>query len=301
MPHCPVCRACDVAIYQDDADERLDPSSIGSSRTRLSPGAILRCMRCGFAFRKSRFNEQQLADLYRTMDTGTYQAELPGRVRTASLHLRILKRYSPNGNAPGELLDIGCASGVFLLKAIEGGWRVTGLEPSKVLCEEAAERVGGRGVVLPFTLEEADFGNQRFDAITLWDVLEHVVDPVSFMKRCRDLLKANGRLLLNVPDLDSIQARLLGRRWPLLLPEHLNYFNRASLRLCAERCGLRLIRFGRRRSSFSVRYILYRLGQHQIPLAGLLSSASKTRLGRILVPVSLGETYAVFCNPPAPD
>jgi len=294
MLQCLICCDTNVAVYLDDSDDALDTSKMGSSRTHLSPGTILRCRTCGFAFRQSRFNEEQLADLYRKMDPRVYQAEMRGRNRTAERHLRIVTENSRFNGHPGYLLDIGCASGIFLLKALEAGWQVAGIEPSEVLYKEAVERIGSRGTILPLILEEADFGDLRFDAITLWDVLEHVVDPMNIMKRCHDLLKPGGCLFLNVPDLDSFEARFLGRRWPLLLPEHMNYFNRPSLKLCAEKSGLELVRFGRRPAQFSAQYVLYRLSQHQIPMAGLLSGAAKTALGRILIPVSLGETYAVF-------
>lgn len=293
MPRCLICDSAGVGVYHKDADGSLDTAKMGSSRTRLSPGTILRCRSCGFAFRKNRFDERQLAGLYREMDPTVYQMELCGRIRTASRHMRIVDReIRPD---PGcELLDVGCASGLFLSRALDAGWRVTGIEPSKALFAQAVERVGSRGAVLPILLEEAGFAAGRFDVVTLWDVLEHVVDPMNFLRRCRNLLQTGGRLFLNVPDLDSIEARLLGRRWPLLLPEHLNYFNRSSLRLCAEKCGLHVIRFGRRRSHFSIRYVLYRLAQHRIPMARLASRAAGAALGRVLVPVSLGETYAVL-------
>lgn len=295
MPQCLVCSGQDVAVYLSDSDEGLDASKMGSSRTRLSPGFILRCRSCGFAFRQSRFSEQQLADLYREMDPRGYQAELRGRVRTASRHLRIVTRNLRRDGVPGELLDIGCASGVFLAKALDAGWQVSGIEPSESLFREAAERIGSRGIVLPVILEKADFGGRLFDVITLWDVLEHVVDPMNFLARCRQILKPDGFLFLNVPDLDSLEARLLGRRWPLLLPEHLNYFNRSSLRLCARKCGFQVVRFGRRRSHFSVQYVLYRLAQHHIPLTKkLLSGVAQSVIGRAVVPVSLGETYAIL-------
>jgi SAM-dependent methyltransferase len=291
-----VCCASDIAVYLDSADDNLDISKMGSSRTHLSPGIILRCRVCGFAFRRNRFNEQALADLYRKMDPRVYQAELHGRIRTAARHLRIVSQDSQLDGRSGELLDVGCASGVFLSQALDAGWQVTGLEPSEALYKEAVGLIGDRGTILPFILEEADFGPRLFDAITVWDVLEHVVDPMAFLRRCRELLKPGGGLFLNVPDLDSFEARLFGNRWPLLLPEHLNYFNRSSLKLSAEKSGLRPVRFGRRRSYFSVQYLFYRLSQHCIPGARLLSGATHSAIGRIMVPVSLGETYAVFRN-----
>jgi SAM-dependent methyltransferase len=294
MTPCPVCRSTNVAVYLDDADDTLDSSKMGSSRTHLSPGTILRCRDCGFAFRQTRFNEQQLADLYRKMDPNVYQAELPGRIRTASYNLGIVTKNSGLDGRTGEILDIGCASGVFLSQALDAGWQVTGLEPAEALYKEALQRIGDRGTIMPLILEEAKLDAQSFDAITMWDVLEHVTDPVAFLARCRELLKPGGRLLLTVPDLDSLQARLLGRRWPMLLPEHLNYFNRPSLKLCAEKSGLRLVRFGRRHSYFSMQYVFFRLSQHRIPGASLLSRAAQTRLGRALMPVYFGDTYAVL-------
>jgi len=297
MPECLICSGSNVTVFFDDSDDSLDTTKMGSSRTRLSPGTIVRCQTCGFAFRQQRFNEEELAGLYRKMDHRVYQAELPGRMRTADVHLAIVNRSVPPNGGPRHLLDVGCASGVFLEKALASGWQVAGIEPSEVLYKEAMERIGAGGTVFPLTFEEADFGGRKFDAITLWDVLEHVTGPMNILRHCCELLKPGGCLLLNVPDLDSFEARFLGRRWPLLLPEHLNYFNRPSLKLGAEKAGLELVRFGRRKSHFSVGYVLYRLSQHSIPGAKLFAGAAKSAVGKIIVPLSLGETYAVFRRP----
>src|SRR5262249_39926488 len=134
----------------------------------------------------------------------------------------------------------------------------------------------------------------QFDAVTLWDVLEHVPDPCGFLARCRVLLRPEGRLFLNVPDLGSLEARILGARWPLLLPEHLNYFTRDSLRRVACRAGLTLVRFGRRRVSFSIRYIVYRLAQHDVPASALLGKIASGPMGKMLIPISMGETFGVW-------
>ncbi len=296
MGQCLVCSGTDVAIFLDGSDDSLDASKIGSSRSLVSPGRILRCRTCGFAFRESRFNETQLAALYSKMDPRVYQAEMRGRIRTAGRHLRILNENSGVKGSSRHLLDVGCASGIFLSKALDADWHVLGIEPSEVLYREAVERIGNRGTILRKIFEEVDFADERFDVITLWDVLEHVVHPLNFMQQCRNLLKPGGRLILNVPDLDSGEARFLGARWPLLLPEHLNYFNRPSLSLCAKKSGLKLVRFGRRPSYFSVQYVLYRLSQHRIPGANVFSRLAQTPAGRLLIPVWLGETYAVFSN-----
>ena len=284
-----MCASGATGIYLDAVEETLDAGLIGSSRRSIAPGRILRCRECGFGFRETRFAAQQLADLYRHMDAGVYQAEVENRRRTGARHLRIVERFA----RPGRLLDVGCASGVFLSLAANAGWEATGVEPSEALSEQAAQALAGRGAVYRAILEETSLPHQHYDAITLWDVLEHVPDPLDMLRRCAALLRPGGLLFLNVPDLDSLQARLLGRRWPLLLAEHLNYFNRPSLRRCAAKAGLELMHCDRRRAFFSAGYVCYRLAQHAIPGASWLHRRLPERMGVWAIPVSLGETWAV--------
>jgi SAM-dependent methyltransferase len=227
-----------------------------------------------------------------------YESEWEGTARTAARHLKILGRY----RSRGRLLDVGCAMGLFLKSASETGWEVVGVEPARGLCDKARELVGHRGEVICATLQEANLPAASFDAVTLWDVLEHVSDPLVFARSCAALLRPGGLLLLNVPDLDSWQARLLGTRWPLLLPEHLNYFNRRSLRLCGERAALAWVSFLRRNVSFSVEYALYRMAQHDIP--GTVWGHRLTRgslVGRASVPLPLGELCGVWRKREAAD
>jgi SAM-dependent methyltransferase len=143
-------------------------------------------------------------------------------------------------------------------------------------------------------LEHLDLEPESFDAVTLWDVLEHVPDPLAFLKICTRLTKPGGKIFVNVPDLDSPEARLLGRNWPLLLAEHLNYFNRRSLRRCAEQADLEPEHFGRRHVSFSLDYILFRLMQHQIPGARVAHKLARPTIGGLTVPIYLGEVFTVW-------
>jgi 2-polyprenyl-3-methyl-5-hydroxy-6-metoxy-1,4-benzoquinol methylase len=236
-----------------------------------------------------RASERQLAELYQRMDPELYEAEASGRARTAARHLSIIQRYS----SPGRILDVGCASGLFLSLAQNAGWHVVGLEPSEALFQKAEVVLKGRGEVYRMTLEQADLPPATFDAVTLWDVLEHVADPLFFLRTCRCLLKPSGHLFINVPNLDSKEARWLGTSWPLLLPEHLNYFTRPSLRFCGEQEGVEWLDFSQRASSFSLGYILYRLSQHRIPGANLGRKFANGALGRITLPIYLGEICAV--------
>jgi SAM-dependent methyltransferase len=233
------------------------------------------------------------------MDVSAYERETRGRVRTARRHLKILQRYT--AGKLGSILDIGCASGRFLEQCAGAGWTVVGLEPSQNLSTEARQLLGGGARILPITLQEADFPESTFDAVTMWDVLEHVPNPRQFLQRAVSLLKPGGLLLANVPNLDSWQARVMRRRWPLFLPEHLNYFNRESLTRCGTESGARLIAEGSRPVSFSIGYVLHRTGQHVSQLRPLGKLAARLAVADWVVPVWMGELYAVWRATPEAD
>ncbi|HEX6897120.1 MAG TPA: class I SAM-dependent methyltransferase [Bryobacteraceae bacterium] len=288
---CPVCGSNRVKLHLDGSRHSLDHAAFGSSRTDLSIGRLLRCIDCGFGFTEVRPALDRLKDLYRSLDTAVYESEALARTRTAQRHLRMLNRHA---HAPGRLLDVGCASGKFLFAATEAGWTATGIEPSEVLCRQAQQLLDGSACVLNHTLEESDLPAAHFDAVTMWDVLEHVPDPRAFISKSISLLKPGGLLVVNVPDLNSCVARLLGRRWPLLLPEHLNYFTRASLKACVQTVGAELLEIGHRPVNFSIQYVLYRASQH-MPVFRLLSHAvAGSRLSGCLVLVWMGELYGVW-------
>lgn len=288
---CPLCASADVGIYMEGHDRKMTASSLGPSRKDTSPGRILRCRACSLGFRQTRPGDEELSQLYSELDGEMYEAEARGRSNTALRHLRIVRQYS----SPGRLLEVGCASGVFLDHAADAGWEVVGVEPSAAAYDRAKEALAGRGELIRATLQEADLPASAFDVLTLWDVLEHVRNPAQFMRLCASLLKPGGHLFANVPDLDSPQARLFGSRWPLLLQEHLNYFNRKSLKLCGEQAGLTLLRFGRRPASFSIGYVFYRLAQHKIPGAEICHRlATRSAMDTVVISAPLGEIYGVW-------
>jgi SAM-dependent methyltransferase len=288
---CPVCNGFETELYLDGDDSEIDPKSVGSSRTLLSHGRLIRCTSCGVAYRSFRPTPDQLSNLYRVADDATYEAEMPNRLRTARRHQRIIEKHVPGR---GSVLDVGCASGAFLRMMRERGWRVTGVEPSLAQSRRATETLGRSANIQQCVLQEASLQG-GFDLVTMWDVLEHVTSPKEFLGLAAAQLRPGGYLVLNVPRIDSMAARLLGARWPVLLAEHLCYFTVPGLRLCGEAAGLRLVDRGQRPAAFSMGYIFFRASQHSIPGSALV--------GRVLgalgvsnwsIPVWIGEIYAVF-------
>lgn len=291
---CPVCGGEDPDLYLDGDDAEISVHSVGSSRTKLSHGRILRCRSCGLAYRSLRPPADQLAHLYRVADDQMYEAEMPNRWRTAKRHKRIVKRYFSQS---GALIDVGSASGAFLRVMADDHWRVWGVEPSDSQYARAMNLLDGKGEIQNCVLEQASFP-ESVDLLTMWDVLEHIPEPVPFLALSGSLLKPGGYLMLNVPRVDHPIARLFGSRWPVLLAEHMCYFTSRSLRIAGEAAGLELVATGQRPASFSVDYALFRAAQHGIPGTSIMRRFFKAfGASKLSSPLWLGEIFAVYRRP----
>ncbi|MFZ6017578.1 MAG: class I SAM-dependent methyltransferase [Nitrospirota bacterium] len=141
----------------------------------------------------------------------------------------------------GKLLDVGCASGQFLVKMRDLGWEVVGVEPDGQAVKVARERFDLS--VHEGVLEEAGFPDNTFDAITMNHVIEHVLDPIATLKECRRVVKPDGKLVVITPNIESLGHRLFGKAWRgLEVPRHLYLFSRDTLWACAEQAGLQVIK-----------------------------------------------------------
>ncbi len=152
------------------------------------------------------------------------------------------------GRGVKRVLDIGCAFGWSLDAAREDGFETAGVEVSG----HAAQEAGKRHDVRPDT---ASFGDGSFDAVTLVDVIEHVRDPLGLLREVRRLLRPGGAAALTTPDLSSLSARSLGARWPYAIPEHVVYFDRATIRRALRTAGLEPRKVGPLRKSLRADYV----------------------------------------------
>jgi SAM-dependent methyltransferase len=138
---------------------------------------------------------------------------------------------------PGRLLDVGCATGLFLDGMRRLGWQVQGVEPSRSAAVYARDRFGLD--VFQGRLEDAGFADHSFDVVTLWDVLEHVHEPREILSDIARILRPGGLVVLSLPNPDSLEARLLGRFWlGWDLPRHLNLFRPLLLNVHLAKRGL---------------------------------------------------------------
>lgn len=154
---------------------------------------------------------------------------------------------------PGRALDVGCAAGYFLEVLLENGWDALGVEPSPAIAESARMRLGDEHV-LATSLEHVQLPAASFDLITLWDVLEHLPDPVGGLSCALRLLKPDGKLVLETQNIHSVLARVLGRRWHHFKHrEHLAHFHPGTLKCALELAGLQLVDLGTKNAGKYVR------------------------------------------------
>lgn len=214
-----------------------------SPRWEVCGYTLLTCGRCGAWY----LAEEAAADYGEAyLDRGAsagdrltgyfdYEAERALHLHNFQANLRILGAYTQ----PGRLLDVGCASGHFLEAAAAAGWRGEGVDVSVAAVRRVVEELGlpaRAGDVRTMALEP------RYDAITLWETVEHLPEPVSVLRHLRAGLAPGGLLAIGTGDTESPVARLLGRRWWYVNPpDHCVYYNTRALCLLLERAGMQVV------------------------------------------------------------
>ena len=234
---CPLCDAAahrSVIIAEDDLTGK--------------PGrfAFVRCEGCGLVYQNPRIPECDIAAWYddeyiahrKKTDFGAFTPLYNWAMdRHDRRKLALVRKYValPAGS---EVLDIGCGSGTFLAKvAAQTGARVSGVD-FKDLSHLPWMRSVSFHCGRP---RDQSFAPGRFDLITMWHFLEHDYEPRATLAQARDWLADGGRMIIEVPNLESRTARWFGGRWPgLQAPQHTALYDRATLTALVERAGLKV-------------------------------------------------------------
>jgi SAM-dependent methyltransferase len=156
-------------------------------------------------------------------------------------HLRFVTSALERSGEKGPVLDVGCGGGLFLRMLAERGWPVMGLDFALgAAC--AAWRVNGVPVICG-SLSNAPLPAKSCAAITMFHVLEHLFDPVAYLDAARELLRPEGRLIVQVPNAACWQFLLFGDSWSGIdVPRHLINYRAADLEILLDRCGFDIVR-----------------------------------------------------------
>lgn len=231
--------------------EHSEPIRTGSDLMLGHPGewSLVQCKRCGFIYLNPR--PRDMAPYYE----GSYlpfehhpkHTLIPRRpkskveevsVGAAGGYYALLQQATVETS--GQLLDVGCATGDFLVVAATAGWTVTGCDLSAFAVEQAQKRLSSfpNAQVLNGALEALKLPAESFDVITLWHSLEHVSDPQVTLKEVYRLLKPEGKLIVQTPAWLSLESQFFKQYWAGLdFPRHLSLFSAETLKRLLEQTG----------------------------------------------------------------
>ncbi|HEU4683251.1 MAG TPA: class I SAM-dependent methyltransferase [Nitrospira sp.] len=191
--------------------------------------SVVKCVECSLVYVNPRPTEKEIREYY---TDEFYQAALSPHEALECNRERIEAMYRHVADLrPGRALDIGCYKGEFLYFLKTKGWSVSGVEfysrPPNLFNLD----------IHYGAIEEAPFEARSFDLVTMWAVLEHVYDPKRTLARVRSLLKPTGRLVVLVPNFNSIPGRFMRHDD---VPRHTTMFTRRTLTTMLRQTGYRV-------------------------------------------------------------
>jgi SAM-dependent methyltransferase len=213
--HCPLCDGS-LKPWLGQLTEELTGESF----------SIVRCERCGFGL-----TQHKPDDLSKFYSEAYYSGRHGFTTRLCDARRKRWVMASIRERRQPRILDVGCGDGTFLQSMQLAGWQGWGVEISK---DNKAS-----GELHCFRTVEDAKDAAPFDCITLWHVLEHLSETERSLATIKNLLKANGKILIAVPNAASLQASIFRKHWLHWdVPRHLVHFSENSLRRLLERCDL---------------------------------------------------------------
>ena len=200
---------------------------------------IVICNNCGFIYVNRVPSRSYLNNFYRNFDYHDIKkAEIVIR-RDAQRSLQKIDQFVTK---PVKLLDVGCGRGFFLDEARKRGWEVSGIDYSNRVINYATnflKLIAQRANIFTFK------SKQKFDVVTLNQVIEHVSNPNKLIKQCYRLLKSTGIIYIATPNISSISAKIAKENFDYIIPpEHLGFFNNKTLSLVLIQNGFRVLYCG---------------------------------------------------------
>jgi SAM-dependent methyltransferase len=218
-----------------------------------------------------------------TVSYAGYGDSAPVLEREFARSLAVLRRWVPSG----RLLEVGAAYGLFL-RVASRHFVTRGLDVSAAAATAARRRGLDVEVVDLCTDAEPDLAGP-WDAAVLLDTVEHLRRPLRVLRRLHDVIRPGGAVLLTTGDAGSTVARLCGRRWRLMTPpEHLFFFDRATMTRLLERAGFEVVLLDRPWKLVPVGLIVHRLLRRWAP-----GGRTARRLVTCGVPLNLFDTMRV--------
>lgn len=211
---------------------------------------IVECNQCSFTFIPPYFRKKITYEHYK--DDGVAEAVRQGnnwvKIERHKLRYDLIKKYK----SKGRLFDLGAGWGHFMLTGQMLGYDVYGIEIA-----EQPYLYAKNDLKLP--VDHIDFfkmdESKKFDVITMWDVLEHIDKADEVIEKCAKLNEKDGILVIQVPQIDSSEAKKHKDNWKMMGLDHVNYFGKKTITLLLEKYGYKVETI---KSSFEIKlFIMY--------------------------------------------
>jgi SAM-dependent methyltransferase len=243
---------------------------------------VVRCVDCRFMLLNPQPSDAELAAIYGAAYFIGSNTERVAEMKsaTAERYLGLIQRY--RGAHHGRLLEIGCGHGELLVRAKQVGYDVTGVEVSAAAVEIARSKLGTSEAIVCGDIDSAGLPAGVFDVCVLADVVEHVRDPIDFLRTVRRLLKSDGVLLIAMPSLDSWSARMLRQNWMEFKPEHLSYFDVNTIQNALHQSGYRSVLVSPGWKVLNLDYVAGHFARFPVPVVtGVVRLVARLTPGRL--------------------
>lgn len=290
-----ICTICRIESHADElypANLNQDAFTTAVFSARRLPDhlhyRIVKCRSCGLVRSDPIAPPDDLKLLYRH-SSFDYQEETNHLRQTYGTYLQRLESL---GVTKGSLLEIGCGNGFFLEEALNQGYPcVYGVEPSQDAIKHASPLI--RQNIYGGIMERDLYEAESFDVICLFQVIDHLIDPLSVLKDCFHLLKKNGFLLAINHNIQASSAIILGESSPIIDVEHTYLFAPKTMRLLCEKSGFQVREQGKVINAYSLYYLVRLLPIKDSFKTILLRGLKNNHLDAKSLRMPLGNMYLI--------
>lgn len=294
---CAICGGTDYhTIYEAD-EEKLRSLNLTSEIFKCTSVhtdffySLVRCKICALVMINPRPDDEALLELAENVEDKIYEDEKDGRLQTFNNALAKLDTVFPH-TIGTTYLDLSCYFGLFIEILLKNGRDGVGID----VCEEIVKN-GNKNLncerlfVGPMEQWNEILSNRKFDVVTSWDAIEHVISPVDYLNMANKLIKKDGLLVISTMNYSSMFAQLTGRKWPWLMPMHLYYFTPEVMAVALKNAGFKVVKRTTYSHVVSLGYLLYKINSN---LPGRFRNFKL--LKKIFVPINLGDFMTIYCR-----
>ena len=293
---CPICgpKTAKIPLYsQNFKSSHLNKKVFSARRLpdRLRYKTV-RCGNCGLVYADSILEANKLAKLYKN-SLLTYQGQIDDLTKTYGHYLRSLEKFDVNKNS---LLEIGCGNGFFFLEAKRQGYRkVSGVEPSLDAIKKAPKSVQKQ--IKNTMFNRKLFKKNSFDVICFFQTFDHVLNPNKFLKDCHYLLKPGGLILAINHNVESLQAKILKEKSPIIDIEHSYLYSKVTMPLIFKKNKFNVLKVSSTFNIYSLDYLFHLLPLSEKLKLRLISIVNKSILKELKLKLWLGNLLLIAQKP----